>query len=416
MGLLQRIASSFNPMRRDPRQEHMWTGEGSRTEAGIAVTRENAGRLDIVGAIRETIAGSASTLPLMLYERLEGDGRKPAKDHQLYTVLHNEPNRDQSAQEFRFEMVCNLVFERNAYAFIVPDGDNPVGELISIKPSRVQRIERDSQGHRYYTIAGIGVAPAQVYRDDAIWHIRRGPLTDDGLRGIPIYETDRETFGKAIAVEQYGARWFKNSGQTGGIIKHPGNFKSKEDRDSFLENWRESSTGRNQHRDRLATHGVDYQPLAVQNDHAQFLETVRHMEIKICGLFNMPPHRVSRLDKATFSNIEQQGIEYVTHTLAPYIVGFEQAAMRDLLIGDDRDRYFIEHNVAGLLRGDIMARYKAYAIGRQNGWLSINDIRRMENLNPIPGGDEYLQPLNMQPVRMDTDDDEKRDNAAAGLH
>lgn len=412
MGVLQRIAAAFNPMVRNPGDERWWTGAGHSTEAGIAVTRDNVAGLDIVGAIREALASSVSTLPLMVYRSGPNDSRSAARDHRLFSLLHDRPNSEQTAQEFRYEMIWHLAFERNAYAIIRAEGDNPVAALMPVHPSRVHKVERDRQGYRWYTIKALGTGQDVVLRDDYVWHLRRGPLTEDGLRGRPIYDTDRETFAKALAVEAYGARWFRNSGMSGGVIKHPGQFKTKEDRQAFLNAWRESSTGASQHRDRLLTHGADYTPHSVQNDQAQFLETVRHAEIKICGLWNMPPHRVSRLDKATFSNIEQQAIEFVTHTLAPYITGFEQAAMRDLLMDDERARYTVEHNVDGLLRGDTAARYAAYATGRQNGWLSINDIRRKENLNPIPGGDEYLQPLNMQPVNNENADANRQPSGA----
>ena len=149
----------------------------------------------------------------------------------------------------------------------------------------------------------------------------------------------------------------------------------------------------------MLLNGVRYNRQAVQNDEAQFLETLKEVSIKLCRLWNMPPHMAGILDKATFSNIEQQSTEFVVYTLAPYLVAIEQAASRDLLLGDDRDGYFVEFNVAGLLRGDFKTRMQGYAWGRQWGWLSVNDICRLENMPTIgPAGDVYLVPLNMSPT------------------
>jgi HK97 family phage portal protein len=221
-------------------------------------------------------------------------------------------------------------------------------------------------------------------------------------------------FGRAIAVKDYGDIWFRNSGQTGGTIEHPGQFKDNEERDAFLEAWRLSTTGANRHKDRLLTHGVRYNPLKVTNAEAQLLDTEKSSDVQVFGLWNFPPHRAARLDRATFSNIEQQSIDYVTHTIGPPVVAIEQAIERDLLVGEDQADLFAEFNVAGLLRGDILSRYRAYAIGRQWGWLSVNDVRRKENDNSIgPAGDEYLTPTNMVPAgTLPSPADDKPDDDA----
>ncbi len=395
--------------RRDIDEPRNWGIDTGQSEAGEIVTASTAINLDIVQACLEVLAGSVSSLPLMVFERLDGDRRRPARDLPIFDVLHRRPNDRQTSQEFRDEQQRHLAYHRNCYARILSADGAPVAQLIPYHPDRLKKIERGNDGRVYYTFGGLGATPDEVVRDDLIWHIRKAPLTVDGLRGRGVYETSRETLGRALAVENYGARWFRNSGQSGGILKHPGTFKSKEDRDLFVETWRAGSTGAAQHRDRLLTHGVDYVPMSVQNDQAQFIETLKHLETKVCGLWNMPPHRVSRLDRATNNNIEHQGIEYVVHTLAPWICAWEQSASRDLLVGDEQDKCFVEFNVAGLLRGDISARYRAYAIARQWGWLSVNDIRRLENQDPVDGGDTYLQPLNMAPAGTDPSKDGPND-------
>ena len=407
MGILLRLASAVGFVEKRDAMDNRWwgpTGTAVVSHAGIAVTRDSALELDTVQAVMEVLAGAVSTLPLMVYRRTDGgDGREAAKEHPLYRLLHDRPNARQTSQEFRDELTRHLAFDRNAYCRIVPGADYPVGELEIIHPTRVGPIERRADGRVYYSIAPIeGSGRVEVLRDDEIWHIRKPPLKVDGLRAAPVWETGRETLGRALAVERYGARFFKNSGHSGGVIKHPGNFRTREERDLFLENWRVSRTGEGQHADRLLTHGVDYVPHSVQNDQAQFIETLREVAVKVLSLWQMQPHRTSRLDRATFSNIEAQGLEFVVYALAPWIAAIEQAAWRDLLLEDEKATHFVEFNVAGLLRGDIKSRYQAYAMGRQWGWLSVNDIRQLENQRSIgAAGDIYLQPSNMTPAGQD---------------
>lgn len=400
MNLFRRLFGSTEASL-DPSDERIWTGAtGSLSEAGTHVNAQSGLQIGVVQAVLEVLGGTVSTLPLMVFRRTENGGREPDTDHPLYRILHRRPSDlagAPTAQEFREELTRHLAWWRNAYARILPGTDgSPVGGLDLIHPSRIVRIERARDGHLWYTISALGVGSMEVLRDDQIWHIRKAPLTDDGLRGKPVFETAREELGHALAVDRFGARYFRNSGKTGGVIKHPGRFRDEGEAKKFIELWRSLSTGSNQHRDRLLTNGAEYQPLDVKNDEAQFIETLKQHEVKVARLWQMPPHRVGILDRATFSNIEFQGIDYVVYTLAPWIAAQEQAAERDLLVGSDRDTHFVEFNVAGLLRGDIKARFAAYAAGRQWGWLSVNEVRRLENMAPIgPDGDRYLEPKNM---------------------
>jgi HK97 family phage portal protein len=388
---------------RDAGSQRWWGPAVTASAAGQVVTQENATQHWAVRACIEALAGPISTLPMMVFRRLDGDKREVARDNPLFSILHRRPNRRQTAHEFRDEQQRHLGLWRNCYSRILPAEDGgPIGELDPIHPARVHQVERRSDGWVYYKVARLSPDTGHDWlREDEVWHIRKAPLTDDGLRGRPVWETDRETIGKALAVEQFGALYFANGGSGGGVLKHPGSFKSKEDKDQFLEAWRDGGTGLNRHRDRLLLFGVDYLPFSVKNDEAQFLETKKQAGYEVASIWNMPPHRVGMLERATNNNIEQQSIEFVMYTLAPYVAAWEQAAARDLLIGKDADEYFIEINVAGLLRGDIKTRWAAYALGRQWGWLSIDDVRRLENMDPLgpdKGGDDHLTPLNMVPA------------------
>lgn len=386
---------------RDPFDPRFWGGSSAQSLTGIAVNAQSTEQLDVVQAVLGALSDTVSTLPLVLFEEKEapeGTARRvPALGHPLYTILGRHPNQRQTRQEYLSEQVRHLALRRNCYAEIMMDGGGISG-LLSIHPDRVLRIEARNDGRIYYHIRGLGVAPSYWLRDDQISHIRLAPLTEDGLMGRPMWETAREPIAHALAVARYGALYFKQGGLAGGVLEHPGAFKSKEDEENFRENFKRETSGGNAHKWFLLKYGVKATRWPVQNDQAQFLETARHMDSKLARLWRMPPHRVGIMERATHSNIEQQSIEYVVHTVAPYLIAIEQAMARDLLVGAERGRYLAEFNVAGLLRGDIVNRFKAFALARQWGWLSVNDIRRMENQEPLDDGrgDIYLEPLNMK--------------------
>lgn len=400
MGLFERVMSSFGyEPRRDPTDMRLWGGDGGNyASTGVHVTDIGAMQLDVVQAAMEAIAGPLSSLPIMVVERIDDDESAPRPDHKLSKLLAR-PNPYQSKQEFFDEMARNLVFYRNAYIRIVANGDDPLGSLELIHPNRKKKIEV-KDGRRYYTFKSLDTAGQDiVLRDDEICHIRKPPLTEDGLEGIPVYRTGLEAMGLAIAVKQYGARFFKNSGRSGGVLEHPGSFRSKDDQDTFLETWRSGGVGENAHKDRLLLYGVKYTPLDVQNDQAQFIETVSAANAGLCRVMhNIQQHRVQILDKSTNNNIEQQSIEFVAYVLGTIIAAIQEGLGRDLLLDNDDGNLRVEVNILSLLDAGIAAQFTAFAQGRQWGWMSVNDIRKRLHMNPIPGGDEYLRPLNMVPI------------------
>jgi HK97 family phage portal protein len=400
MSLFGRMLASmgYEP-RRDPTDLRWWGGNGGNYSAtGVAVTDAGAMQLDVVQAAMDAIAGPMSSLPVMVIERISDDESAPRPDHAVSRLLAN-PNPRQSSQEFRDELARNLVFYRNVYIQFVQVADDPIGALDLIHPRRKKKIEvRD--GRFYYTFRNLEAGKADiVLRDDQLCHIRKPPLTDDGLEGIPIHETGLETIGRAIAVKQYGARFFKNSGRSGGVLEHPGKFGNKEDQEAFLETWRGSGTGENAHKDRLLLYGVKYQPLDVQNDQAQFIETMKEENAALCRVMhNIQQHRVQILDRSTNNNIEQQSIEFVAYVLGTFICAIQEALCRDLFDDEDRKKFSIEFNVLSLLSADTTAQFAAFSQARQWGWLSANEIRKRLHLNRIPNGDEYLRPMNMVPA------------------
>jgi HK97 family phage portal protein len=405
--------------RPNPFDERLWSPNGGNegvSRAATYVSADSIQQLDAVAACLTALAGPLSTLPIAVFEKDEVDastgGEQPGElpenddsynalvpDHPLAKLFNSKPNARQTGQEFKDEMFRHLAIWRNAYAVMTQNRETgEIAALDLINPMRVSKVEKSTTtGKIEYTVNRLGEVGSDVLTQDIVWHVRMAPLTINGLQGRPVYETQREVFGRALAVKEYGSDWFRNSGQSGGVLEHPGSFKSIEDRDKFMEGWRSKTLGLNRHSDRLLQFGVKYNPITVQNDQAQFIETDREAALAICRIWNIPPHRAGILDRATFSNIEQQGLDFVTYSIAPFISAFEQSAWLNLIIDPaDQARMMVKIDVSALLRGDIKTRFAAYASGRQWGWLSVNDIRRLENQKPIPDGDRYLEPTNMQ--------------------
>ena len=279
----------------------------------------------------------------------------------------------------------------NAYAQIKRDGGGHTNELWYLKPN-LMTVSRENGRLKY----GYANEDGQTltFAADEIFHVKG--LSMDGVKGLSPIGQAREAVGLALATEEYGARFFGNGARPGGVIEFPGVMKEPE---KLRKSWNDVFQGpRNSHKVAILEQGSKYHAIGIPPEEAQFLETRKFQINEICRIFRVPPHLVGDLEKATFSNIEHQSIEFVEHTVRPWLVRWEQEIWRSLLAESERKTYFVRFNVDGLLRGDYAARMQGYSVGRQNGWLSANDIRRLENLNPISkdeGGDLYLVNGNM---------------------
>ena len=221
----------------------------------------------------------------------------------------------------------------------------------------------------------------------------------DGLVGYSPIAMAKNAIGLAIATEEYGAKFFANGATPGGILEYPGTVKNPE---AVRESWTKGFSGNNSHKVAVLEEGMKYTPIGISPEQAQFLETRKFQINEIARIFRVPPHMVGDLEKSSFSNIEQQSLEFVKYTLDPWVIRWEQSIQRSLLSKDEKAAYFVKFNLEGLLRGDYQSRMNGYAIGRQNGWMSTNDIRELENLDRIPeeeGGDLYLINGNMLPLK-----------------
>lgn len=380
-------------------------GIGHETASGRKVTALGSLQNTAVFACARILAESEASLPLILYRRLER-GKERAQGHGLFEVLHTLANPEMTSVELRETLMGHLVLWGNAYAEI----QRRAGRVVALWPLRPDRVDirRMPSGELAYVVT-IGDPlerdPEQSVLPWAnVMHIKG--LGYDGVRGYSPISLARQAVGLALATEEFGARFFGNGARPGVVLEHPGLMN-----DTAHERLKRSWEGRHQglensHRVAILEEGMKLHEVGIPPEDAQFLETRKFQVTEIARLFRVPPHMLADLERATFSNIEQQSLDFVIHSLRPWLVRWEQAISRDLLSPAERGQgYFAEHLIDALLRGDIVARYQSYAQGRQNGWLSANDIREMENMNPVAGGDVYLVPLNMVPA----------EEAAAGI-
>ena len=396
MGLLTTILGSRKQAATRDAGDDFWYSPvpRARVMSGATVTVQTALTLPVVLGCLKVLAETVAELPLHLYEQKSDGSKSKAERHPLYDVLYRQPNAETTAYEYWGQLVCDLASFGNHYSEIVPGLRGPVDQLVRVSPECVT-VSRLSDGSRRYEIKIAG-QPIRQLLDGEVWHLKLLPLTADGLMGVSPMWLGRESIGAALALQEYGARFFANDATPPFIIKHPGNFKDDQSKANFLAALKRWWGGSNRGSPGVLEYGMEAMKLGASNEEAQFLETRKEHNLDICRIWRVPPHKVGILDRATFSNIEHQSLEFVTDTILPWLRLIEQAISRDLLM--QPERFYAQFNVDGLLRGDLESRYRAYAVGRNWGWLSVNDVRRRENMDPVADGDTYLQPLNMVPA------------------
>ena len=371
-----------------------------RSTAGQSVNAHSAMQLSAVYACVRILAESIAALPLHFYRYTDTGSKQKAIDHPLYWLLHDEPNPEMSSFTFRETLMTHLLLWGNAYAQIIRNGRGEVIALYPLMPDRMT-VDRDARGHLYYEYARsdsdantLGKKSSVILSPEDVFHIPG--LGFDGLVGYSPIAMAKQAIGMGLACDEYGAAFYQNGAQPGGVLEHPNVVK---DPKRVRESWNAIYQGsRNAHRIAVLEEGMTYKPISISPEQAQFLETRKFQIDEIARIFRVPPHMIGDLEKSSFSNIEQQSLEFVKYTLAPWISRWEQAIQRSLLLQSERTRYFARFNVEGLLRGDYQSRMNGYAVARQNGWMSANDIRELESLDMIPdeqGGNLYLINGNM---------------------
>lgn len=364
----------------------------SQSSSGILITPETALAMSAVRACVTLLAESVAQLPCELYLRDKNGGRIRATDHPLYDVIHSQPNRKDTSFEYYEQQQGALGLEGNSFSLIERDGKGYVTELIPVNPKKVI-VMKGPDGMPYYHLPEVSeTLPMRM-----VHHVKYFSM--DGYIGTSPIQTNADVLGLGLAVENHAAQVFARGTTMSGVIERPkeaGAIKSQEAIDRLLAKWTDRYSGvRNAFSVAMLQEGMSYKQLSQDNEKAQLLQSRQWTVNEICRLFKIPPHMIQSLEGATNNNIEHQGLQYVMYTLLAWLKRHEAAMMRDLLLPSERSDLYIEFNVSSLLRGDQKSRYESYALGRQWGWLSVNDIRRMENLPPIAGGETYLTPLNM---------------------
>lgn len=370
--------------------------ESAKASSGVSVNENNAMQLTAVGAAVRILSESIASLPLTLYARTTTGGRAKATWHPLFSILRDQPNPLMTAMTFRELLMSHVLLWGNGYAEIEWDNAGQITGLWPLRPDATTPLYDPIKRELFYqTTINSEVIILPAYR---VLHIYG--LGFDGIKGYSPIRMYREALGLAKATEKYGSKYFGNGAKPGGVLEHPGNL-SPEATTRLRNGWNEMHSGLdNAHRVAVLEEGLTYKQIGLPPEDSQFLETRKFQVEEISRIYRVPPHMLGALDKATFSNIEHQGIEFVTHTLRSWLVRTEQAISIRCLTSDERKKYYAEHIVDALLRGDTKSRYEAYAVARQNGWLSANDIRQKENEDKIEGGDDYLVNGNMIPVHM----------------
>ncbi|MGW1662930.1 phage portal protein [Streptomyces microflavus] len=377
-----------------------WFSGGSANSAGIRVDHDTALTYAPFFAGVRVLSEDLAGLPLHLYERLPTRGKQRAEDHPLYSLLHDQPNPMMTSVQLRETLQGHALTWGNGVAQLVTNKRTGVIEEIwPMRPDRLQiQVRRTGPGafRRVYQYRDEVNGIKATLLDDEVLHV--AGLGFDGVRGYSVVEHAANAIGLGLATEHYGAKYFSNGSAPAGALTHPQNL-SPEARKRMADDWENIHKGIDRaHRVAILEEGVTWQQVGIPNDNAQFLETRKMQVTEIARWLRIPSHKINDLERATFSNIEQQQLDYISSALNIWLVRWEQSIVTQLLLPEERRRFYAEHLVDSLLRGDTLARYQAYAVGRQWGWLSANDVREKENLNPVEGGDSYLVPLNMVPA------------------
>lgn len=391
MNLLQRLKRAWQLTSTDPEfLRLMMGGRGSISPSGATVTEETALTLTTVYSCIDLLSSTIASLPLNVYQRTKS-GKDKAIDHALYPILHDRVSKYMTSYAWRQTAVSHLLSWGNSYSEIIVDGGGRVDSLLLLRPDRMQVWQNDDMSLTYiYSLPNGQTVKLPDYR---VLHLHG--LSFNGIVGYSPIDQARETLGLAMATQQYGAHFFANGASPSTVLTLTGTVGPDRARE-ISATWDATHKGLdNASRTAVLEGGAGITVVGIPPENAQFLESRKFSREEIASIFRVPPHLVGDLDHSTFSNIENLAIQYVTYTVRPWLVNIEQQ-LATLFIERDRKKYFAEFVLDGLLRGDTASRNAAYALSRQWGYMSVNEIRERENLNGIGvQGDRFLEPLNM---------------------
>ena len=376
-----------------------WFAGGSiETSAGVRVTSTTAMQMVAVYSCIDILSRTVGSLPLYLYRRLAGGGKDLVRKHPLFSLMRRQPNPEMTAMRYRSTLQGHLASWGNCYSYIDWAGNGYPKALWPIRPDRV-RVERISGKLKYSYYPGsddMKFTESFVIPNESMLHIPGFGF--DGVIGYSPISLAREAIGLGMATEEFGARYFGTGTHPSMIIEHPDKLKdSKVFREAISEVY--GGLGKS-HRIMVIEDGMTAKPISINPQDSQFLETRKFQISEICRLFHVPPHMLADVEKSTSwgTGIEEQNIGFITHTMRPWFVLWEEELGKILLLEREKDDHFFEFDLMALLRGDSAKRWTAYIMGKRNGILNADEIRNWENLNPIPGGlgQEYIIEKNMQ--------------------
>jgi HK97 family phage portal protein len=366
---------------------------GMRSSSGLRITSGSAMRLSAVYSCVRVLAESFAILPFRLYTLNPDGSRKPIADHWLLRLMAR-PNQYQNGFEWREMMMGHLALRGNAFNLINVGAGFQIEQLVPVHPDRVT-VQQKVNGDYSYVVQQLDGSTLTVPRG-AMWHIRG--LSSDGIVGLNPMEYAADVVGQGLAAQSFGARFFANNAQPGGWIEMPNKFNSKDERALFRDSWQAAQGGRNRGKTAVLEQGMKYHELTVNNSDSQFLELLQHTRSEIAGIFRVPPHKIGDLARATFSNIEQQSLDFINDGMLPWARRWENSIEVELLEEDDQGVIKVDFDFSVLLRGDMTARSAYYTANINNGSLTRNEARILEGRAPIDGLDEPLQMLNMAPA------------------
>jgi len=369
MSLFEKALSAIGLERRTDSVDPYWSNFAALRDG--SVTPNSAEGLSAVAACVSAISETIASLPLQLYRRTADDGRDTAKDHSLYKVLHDSPNEIQTALEFREQMTAAMLLRGNAYARIIRGSDGQVRQLLPLSPDRVSVLYLDN-GRIGYQVTDRAGRTERLVQDD-IFHLRH--RTDDGVLGVSPIARCKQVLELAIAERDHGVDTFRNGAKLLGILKAPGHL-NKEQKAQLSESWKQYKTGGTA----VLEGGMDYSTVSMTLEDAEWIAARQFSTEEVCRIFRVPPTVAGDLRHGNYSNSVEMARQFVTLTLKRHLVAWEQAISKQLLTETGRRTYFAEHSVEGLLRGDSTARSAFYASALQNAWMTIDEVRQLENL------------------------------------
>ena len=363
----------------------VWTNlwYNAETASGAKITPDNAMRHSIVWACNKVLSESIASLPLVLYKEDDKGNRTKAKDHPIYDLISKLPNQEHTTMQWRETMITSLNFKGNHYTQIIRDGGGRIVSLYGLETSRMSVKRVQGTGEKVF-LYDTGTKEVMLTLKDVI-HV--AGLSLDGLTGLSPIAQNAESIGLSVAMEEFGATYFRNGSTATGALSYPNELTEdayKRLKADFEKNW---AGMKNTHKPLLLEGGAKFEKLSMSNQDSQFLEGRKYQKEDIAMIFRVPLHMLNDLEKANYNSIEQLSLGFVIYSLTPILVRLEQCFMRDLLTEDERKQgYYIKHNLAGLLRGDMKTRFEVYDTAINGGIYTINDVLRLEDMNEVENG------------------------------